>query len=127
MIKIAFTYSTVDDESFDHGFYDVALSWRFPLDNPEVKADIQENPDLYRVPWEPGDLRNALETAQNRGISEASDSEISQNTWWTSVDEDIDYRTGESTQFSFHIDGCTTATKRRIHRLLNGQTWNGRQ
>jgi hypothetical protein len=125
-ITTAFTYSEVDEESvadgglYDHGFY-APGGWKYSLYDPAVADDMDANPHLYRVPWEPGDLSRAIAEARHLGICEASDSEISEGTWWTSIDDDIDHQTGVSTQYSLHVDGCTAATKRRIHRLLNSQ------
>jgi hypothetical protein len=124
-ITIAFTYAEADEESVangdlrDHGFY-APEGWKYSLNDQAVVDDAEANPHLYKVPWEPVDLSMAIIEAQRLGICEASDSEISEGTWWSSVDDDIDYQTGISTQYSLHIDGCTVATKRRIHRLLNG-------
>lgn len=124
MIRLSFTYDVVTPESAeqgataDHGFY-AAGGWRYSLLNPIINADTDANPDVYRRPWGPGDLRASVETARDLGIYEPScGGDIQEGTWWSSVDGDIDYSTGAETNYAFHISGCTLATRRRIGRLL---------
>jgi hypothetical protein len=125
-ITTGFTYSEVDEESaIDGGLLDYGFcapgGCISSLNDQAVANNIEANPHLYKVPWEPGNLRMVIAEARHLGICEASHFEISEGTWWSSTDDDIDYQTGISTGYSLHIDGCTAATKRRIHRLLNGQ------
>jgi len=128
MIRIAFTYEVTTHESAaegdfsDHGFYEPG-GWEYSLNNPHTAKDIQDNPDDYRKPWEPGDLKKAIEDARDLGItcSGGSVEYIDEIDWFSSVDPLCDrayFEQGESRFFSLHVDGCTASTKKRIYRLL---------
>ena len=80
---------------------------------------VTDDPDAYRSKWQAGVLREAIEQAQLHGICEASDSYIGTGTWFSSVDPDCNYQTGEDTMYSLHVQGATRATMKRIHALLN--------
>lgn len=64
-----------------------------------------------------GHLREVIREARSYGCGEPNTSR-GPIRWWSSVDDDVNYRTGESTRMAFHLDGVTTATANRIHRLL---------
>jgi len=123
MITFAFTYQIVTPESAENGDFDdhgfVVDGHEFSLNNEKIADDIlNENPDDYHTQWKLGTLEEVIRIARNYGISEPSDSTIQCGTWFYSVDPDINYRTGEDTTYSFHVDGVTRSTLRRIHRLL---------
>ena len=106
MITIDFCYQTVTPESAEHGDFDshgfiTPGFWKHDVDNYE------------RNTWKQGDLSSLISFAESLGIcfDEGAD-------WAYSVDEDINYATGETTQYSMHIDGCSESTKQRIYSLL---------
>lgn len=129
MITTAFTYQTMTPESAeygdfeDHGYYGYG-GWRFSMLNDETEADIAANPHEYNRPWALGDLRNVLHSAAALGIYDPSCHPIcadgGHSCWWSSVDPDHDYSASADTYYSLHIDGVTRATRRRLHRVLNG-------
>ncbi len=126
MITFAFTYSTVTPESAEHGDHAdhgyVVDGWKFSANDDEIREDmINVNPDSYREEWKRGSglLTHMVKLARGYGICEASDSEIGIGTWFSSTDPEQNYETGEDTSYSFHVDGVTLSTLRRICRLLN--------
>jgi hypothetical protein len=124
MIKIAKTYSKVNEESAeygdfcDHGF--IVDGWEYSLNNEETAADIGANPDRYKIPWKVGSLRDAVQWAIDNGVCNRSSSDVHDGIWWTSEAEQ-DYSTGEYTEVSLHIDGVTLSTLKRIDRLLGAR------
>ena len=117
-ITIAFTYdktspeSVIDGDLSDHGFCDNDGSWEYSMNNPECVADTKANPDLYFEPWEVGNLRIAIRAARSLGISGEE---------WNTPDGSIDNQSGETTYYSFHVEGITPAIRQRITRALNGR------
>ena len=109
MITIDFCYQTVTPESAEHGDFDshgfiTPGYWKFDVD------------DYERTVWKIGDLRGLVDFAKDSlGICETGWAD-----WACSVDPDIDYATGESTEYSMHIAGCTQSSKNRIFRLIQG-------
>lgn len=62
-------------------------------------------------------LREALRVAG--GGFEPSDSRIGAGTWFTTIDPDWNYRTGEATYYAIHAPrGTSVASLRRIARAL---------
>lgn len=124
VITLSITYekttqeSAENNENSDNGFY--VDGWEYSLhDSDEVLKDFMENPGNYKVQWEKwnndGVLKSFLQTCENLGICE------DQGSWFSSVDPIINYQTGEHTRYSFHINGCTPTTYKRIARLLKGE------
>lgn len=104
MITIDFCYQTVTAESAEHGDFDshgfiLPGMWKFDVD------------DYDRNIWKLGDLSGLIDFAQSLGITFDGDNAYS-------VDPDIDFATGESTQYSMHIAGCTASSEQRIFGLL---------
>ena len=124
MITISFIYgkqtheSTIDGGLSDYGFYEYG-GWEYSLNNPEIIKDIDNNPELYMIPWKPTNLRDAIKRARDLGICQASGSDIYEGTWWSSVDSLVNFETGEETHYSMHVDGASVGVKRCINRLLN--------
>lgn len=121
MATYSFTYQTITPESAangdheDHGFYD-PRGWRYSMNDPDTAAHIQSDRDEYvHTVLHYGELADALRQARNLGICEDS------GNWFSSVDPDCNYQTGEDTFYSFHVDGVTPATYARIARALNHQ------
>ncbi len=120
-ITFAFTYSTITPESAeqgdheDHGFLVYPWNFRYSMNDAKTCADIMANPDDYRTPWKPGELRYILNQAENLGIwqNEGAD-------WLHSEYSIEDYTTAEEIQHCLHVDGVTPSTLDRITRLLNG-------
>lgn len=103
MITIDFTYQTVTpDGDFSESGFIMPGMWKFSVENYD-----------QRNQWEIGDLAGLISFAESLGIccNEGAD-------WMYSVDPDIDYATGEETQYAMHISGASPSTVERIHRLL---------
>jgi len=123
MPRIRFTYQTITPESAihgdfaDHGYW--VDGWKHSMkDDPEavIKAAAAGEYDVD------GTLGYALEQARDLNIREYSNSgEIDGHGWWSSVDPDQNYYTGEEIYYSLHVDGATLSTKKRIDRWLNGK------
>ena len=106
MITIDFTYDVVTPESAENGDFSESGfitpgMWKFSVDDYDARQQ-----------WKLGDLGDFISFAKSLGITSDGDN-------FYSVDPDINYRTGESTTYSMHIDGVTVATEARIHRLLS--------
>ena len=61
-------------------------------------------------------LRDIMATARSYGIMKRSHNDITQ--WWEASGEDIDYRTGETTQYTLHIDGLTARNFARLNSVM---------
>ena len=107
MITIDFTFQTVTPESAEHGDFD---SHGF-IEPGGWKYDGALMDEYKRNVWQPGDLAGLINYAQSLGIIFDGDNAYS-------VDPDIDYATGESTQYGMHIAGCSAASEQRIFSLL---------
>ena len=112
MITLCFTYDVVTPESAEdgdvaeRGFYESG-GWQY---------QVPGTGDVYEKPvWKPGKLRCFIKTARDLGC--AGDC----GRWFESGGEDTDYRTGETTSYAAHIEGCTRSTYARIARLLRGK------
>lgn len=125
MVHYAYTYQVVTPESAelgdydDHGFYSQG-GWKHSSNAPD--AQDHDHNEYYTHVVKRGDLVDGLRYAMELGICEASDSHIGTHTWFTSIDPDINYETGEETTYSFHVRGVTRATMQRIHRALNAHS-----
>jgi len=53
------------------------------------------------------------------GFFEPSDTDINDNTYFYSIDNQEDYRTGEVTEYCLHLKGVSISTKRRISKYLS--------
>lgn len=120
MATYAFTYSTVTPESAehgdhaDHGYYD-PRGWKYSMNDPDTDKDIRDNRDDYvHTVRHYGELAEVIRQARRLGICEDS------GNWFSSVDPDCNYQTGEDTFYSLHIDGVTPSTYARIARALIG-------
>lgn len=87
-----------DDHDHETGWYDIG-GWEFPADD--------DPPEYER-------FSDVAHEAQFLGIVE------DQGRWFSSVDPDVDYETGEETWYSLHVDGITPASYQRIGRYLRG-------
>lgn len=92
-----------DDHDHETGWYDIG-GWEFPAndDPPEWFVSTYER------------FSDVAHEAQFLGIVE------DQGRWFSSVDPDVDYETGEETWYSLHVDGITPASYQRIGRYLRG-------
>jgi len=104
MITIDFTFQTVTPESAECGDFD---SHGF-ITPGHCKYSAEQYDE--RQQWKQGDLAHYVQFAQELGI---------QSDGLCSVDSDIDYRSGEETTHSMHIEGATPSTQARIARLLD--------
>lgn len=117
MIKFTFCYETITPESAEDGdFSDNGFilpgHWTYSINEEETKKDILSNPDDYSIFWPDYRLDQIIEFARDLGIC------CNNGSWLESVDPDIDYQTGESTFYSFHMDDVSPSTYKRICHLL---------
>ncbi len=96
------TYETWDDEAVEAGDTD-DRGW-----HDEEGVDF--NPDEYDVADEILAVDKAIEWLENEGArDEGAD-------WYTSSEED--FRTGERTEYNYHLDGFSVAEENAIHAGL---------
>lgn len=107
MITAGITFITITPDSAAEGDYDDA-GWH-----------IEKQPVSVSALWD------ILVEAEHLGIHIGSDSGDCPR-WWESDFTVDDYGTGTQIAYSLHIDGITDATRRRIHRYLNGVPVLGR-
>lgn len=116
MKTICRTYDVVTPESAengdtsDHGFASPD-GWTFSLNDPEVAKDTEENPELYWVPVSPGDVRDAVQWAQEYGCTRDNGDGS-----FYSEDPSVDYATGEETSYAIHFRGFSP---RALHIIAN--------
>ena len=58
------------------------------------------------------------------GATETSGSPHSTGNWYTALDADQDFRTGETTSYSYHLDGWTPQEERLIAALVKARNAN---
>jgi len=88
------TYDEVDDTDIDSGY-------------------ICKNVSLKDALYDMGNPITGLEP---------SESNASKARWWTTIDSEINMRTGTSTNMSIHIpENTTSASRSRIARLFQGK------
>lgn len=115
IMKITFTYYTVTPESAengefeDNGFYDIG-GWKYSWSD-------SNNLNNYNYK---GGLQQALIEAKRLGCCEPSESPPinTSRIWFSSVDGDTNYLTGEQTYYSVHFDGISPRTLARIVKEL---------
>ncbi len=105
MRVIRSTYETFDEESVEAGDarergWREELGWCMETD----ESDREEGIDAVDL---------AVSFLEERGATEPSSSEFTMNTWYTCFGE-MDYRTGDCTNESYHLSGFTVAEERRI-------------
>jgi len=117
-LTICRTYDVVTPESAEngdtaeHGFI-LPGGWTFDLNVPEVSKDVEEHPELYWVPVTPGDVRAAVEWAQEHGcIRDNGDGSF------YSEDPDVDYATGEATSYAIHFNGFSDRALRIMAKVI---------
>lgn len=120
-ISVRFTYetlnpdSTIEAEYSSSGYCDEF--GRVITDNTEESANI---PDEDVEQWsELGDLEYLIRRAIDLGIHEPNDSRIGSHCWFSSVDPDVDYSTGEETYYSLHIRGLSDSEMQGIANILD--------
>ena len=111
LIKI--TYVKITPESADMGdFSETGI-------DREIECDVDE----YYIE-EYGSVHSAV---VNRAVNligiysqsvEPSSSEYHRGIWYTETEGSVNYRTGEITQYSFHLDGFTEPESRDIFEEL---------
>jgi hypothetical protein len=113
-VSIGFTYEVITPESAEQG--DASERGWY---GPGGYFYSDGGPDA----WKPGALKAAIQSARSLGISEPSQYPEIQtpHAWFSSVDPDQDYSSGEATYYSLHVDGASVSTLRRIARVLSGR------
>lgn len=121
MLSIRFTYNTITPKSATKGdFADTGYCSEY---GAPFTSNIEESrmiPDEDVELWsELGDLEYYTRRAIDLGISEPNSSDISSNTWFSSIDPDSDYSTGEDKYYSLHISGLTDSEMQEIGLMLS--------
>lgn len=120
-ISIRFTYDVTTPESCELGdFSDNGFCDEFGRVLTTREDDLQSVPDCAIELWETfGDLEYLIRRAIDLGISEPSDSRIHSHCWFSSVDPDTNYTTGEETRYSLHIRGLNDQQMQEIAEILD--------
>jgi hypothetical protein len=120
MPKAWITYQKVGDESVqegdfsEHGFYSPG-GWECPLEVTGDAAAAVKADNAVTV-------REALAWARDRFWEPSSSRQPGPGDWWSSIDAELDYQTGEKTTYGLHLnDSVTPSSWRRVHRLLCGK------
>jgi hypothetical protein len=116
-MKASFTYQTVTQESAERGDYSehgwvLPGMWKYALQDED---GYHENvlDEAKRGEFDLTGLGEIVSFAQSLGVCTGEGAD-----WFYSVDDDMDYETGERTQYCLHLEGVTPATETRILRLI---------
>jgi hypothetical protein len=111
------------DANYPHG----SPEWREQYDAARAAATDTIEPDEYDIE-EHGDESAAAVALvatlirRHYGATEASSyPDWCPGTWYTAPDGSTDYRTGEVTRVSVHLDGWTEAEQRAIYAAVTGR------
>lgn len=119
-ISVSFTYEQTTPESVAEGnFSDNGFCNNYgdPITDKSFTTEMIRHTDVNQ--WsELGDLEYLIRQAINWGISEPSDTFVSSNTWFSSVDADVSYITGQETHYSLHISGLSDQQMQRVAKIL---------
>lgn len=120
MLSIRFTYNSTMPEAFLEGeFYRNGFC---DEDGNPITDNTEESPKVtdedVEMWTELGDLEYYIRRAINLGISEPSCSDIHSGIWFSTVDPDIDYASGEETHYSLHLKGLTDSEMIEVHDML---------
>lgn len=110
LIKVTFTTITPGEEGEDygeeHGWIDEVGS--------EIELDDYDREEGVTI------ADKAAKFLEDEGASEASSSHFHRGIWYSTSDDDVNYRTGEHTQRSYHLYGFTPAEEQEIFKLVKG-------
>jgi hypothetical protein len=106
--SITVYYETWDHDSIDAGDTDDRGEW----DHVEIEADEMDLDD-----GKPDSVLAAHYLMDN-GPVESSSSQWHPGVWYTSIDAEEDYKTGEKTYYSFHLTGFDEGESREIFDLI---------
>lgn len=101
-------YETWDEDSIDAGETDERGEW----DQVEIEADETDLED-----GKPDSVL-AAEYLMDHGPVEASSTQWHPGVWYTSIDAEEDYKTGEKTYYSFHLSGFDEGEAREIFDII---------
>ena len=120
-ISVRFTYDTTTPESCELGdFSDTGFCNELRQALTTREDDLQAVPDCAIELWETfGDLEYLIRCAIDLGIHEPSASRISSHCWFSSVDPDVNYSTGEETRYNLHIRGLSDEQMQGIADILS--------
>ena len=113
MKKIVITFQKTTPESVELGDYS-ETGWE-----DEVGFDME--PDEIDLSNGVTAVDNAVEFLKNRGAFEPSSGEGNQNTFYSTVDPDVNYQTGENTYYSFHLCGFSDDELKKIYYGVGGK------
>lgn len=63
----------------------------------------------------------AVDWLRDKGATEASSSDFHVGLWYSTDWHDTDYRTGEQTEYSYHLKGFTEQEEREVYDLMRRQ------
>ena len=106
------SYETWDEESLEAGDTD-DRGW----EDEEGQSMI---PDEYDKEEGITAIDNAVKFLRNKGVIEPSSSHFHPGIWYISQD-DVDIRSGDRTQYSFHLDGFTPEEEKEIFNKIRNR------
>lgn len=109
--KIATTYQTVTPESAEQGDY-ADQGW-------EDEEGESMTPDEYDAEDGITAVDKAVRFLQDKGGNEPSSSQFHEGVWYSTVDPERDFHTGEEKYYSFHLKGFTPEEEAQIFEKIN--------
>jgi hypothetical protein len=119
--------NTTSMETIDAAGPHGAPAWHAALDAARAAATEPIEPDGYDLAEHDGDESAAAVALmvgllrRHYGATEPSSCPWSPGTWYTTPDGATDYRTGEVTRVSVHLDGWTDAEERAIYDAVTAR------
>lgn len=101
--RIAVTYQTITEESAAEGDY-ADHGWETDEDGEQVET-----------------IAEAIDYIRSRGSVEPSSSMFHPGVWYSTIDADTDYATGEEKFYSFHLKGFKPSEEHVIFNRITGR------
>ena len=113
--RIRQTYDIVTPESAEHGDY--AESGWIDEEGTPIEPDQW---DMDKADWDyfTAVVAVAVSTIEREGSVEPSSSEFCSGVWYSTIGDEIDYRTGEHTRYHFHLTGFTREEEKAIFAAI---------
>jgi hypothetical protein len=102
-IRVTFSSYTSGGDEDEHGWID--------KEGSEIELDEYDREEGVTI------AKKAAKFLSDEGAYKASSSHFHRGTWY-STDYDQNYRTGEQTQKSYHLDGFSANEEREIFNLV---------
>ncbi len=109
--RIATTYQVVTPESAEQGDY-ADQGW-------EDEDGESMVPDEYDVEEEKTAVDKAVEFLTDKGGLEPSSSHFNTGVWYSTIDPERDFHSGEEKYYSFHLKGFTPEEEAQIFEKIN--------